>query len=105
MYAIYTPYVTEYIYQEFYRKQEEDISLHQMIWVTGEEERIYLEFGEHLKEVIANVRKHKTEHQMSMKDVIPELMITCPKKFAAFYKMTEKDIKACTGAEKIVLRN
>ncbi|MDY3910126.1 MAG: hypothetical protein SOZ48_10410 [Eubacterium sp.] len=25
MYAIYTPYVTEYIYQDFYRKQEEDI--------------------------------------------------------------------------------
>ena len=42
---------------------------------------------------------------MSMKDSIPELIITCPKKFRDFYKKSEKDIKACTGAEKIIIRN
>ena len=104
LYAIYTPYVTEYIYQDFYRKYEKEISLHQTIWEIKPEERIYIEFGEHLKEVIARVRKEKTEKQMSMKDSIPELIITCPKKFRDFYKKSEKDIKACTGAQNIIIR-
>lgn len=104
LYAIYTPYVTEYLYQEFYRQYEKEISLHQTLWETGREERNYIEFGEHLKNVIADVRRSKTEKQMSMKDSIPELVITCPKKFRDFYRKTEKDIKACTGAGRIVIR-
>ena len=105
LYAIYTPYVTEYIYQDFYRKTEKEISLHETLWKVTETDGIYVEFGEHLKEVIAEVRKSKTERKMSMKDSIPELIITCPKKFRDFYKKSEKDIKACTGAEKIIIRN
>lgn len=58
----------------------------------------------HLKELIAGVRKVKTEKQMSMKDSIPELTITCPGKYKGFYLKSEKDIKACTGAQKILIR-
>nr|MDE6622041.1 valine--tRNA ligase [Lachnospiraceae bacterium] len=105
LYAIYTPYMTEYIYQDFYRQYEKEISLHQTLWETAKTEQIYLEFGEHLKNVIANVRREKTEKQMSMKDAIPELIITCPKKFRDFYKKSVKDIRACTGAERVVFRN
>lgn len=107
LYAIYTPYVTEYIYQEFYRKEgyEKELSLHQTLWKTGEAEPVYIEFGEHLKAVIAEVRREKSEKQMSMKDTIPELMITCPKKFRDFYQKSEKDVKACTGAGQIVFRD
>lgn len=105
LYAIYTPYMTEYIYQDFYRQYEKEISLHQTLWETAKTEQIYLEFGEHLKNVIANVRREKTEKQMSMKDTIPELISTCPKKFRDFYKKSEKDIRACTGAERVVFRN
>lgn len=107
LYAIYTPYVTEYIYQEFYRKDgyEREISLHKTLWETGKSEQVYIEFGEHLKAVIAEVRREKTEKQMSMKDTIPELVITCPKKFRDFYEKSEKDIMACTGAGRIVFRD
>ena len=104
LYAIYTPHITEYIYQEFYRKYEKEISLHETIWEATETDGIYVEFGEHLKGIIAEVRKSKTEQKMSMKNLIPELIITCPKKFREFYKKSEKDIRACTGAEKIVIR-
>lgn len=79
--------------------------MHKTQWEIKKEEAIYLEFGEHLKEIIAEVGKRKTENQMSMNDSIPELIITCPKRFRDFYKQSEKDIKACTGAEKIVIRN
>lgn len=105
LYAIYTPYITEYIYQDFYRKYETEISLHQTLWETHKKEEIYLEFGEHLKNIIADVRKEKTEKQMSMKAPVLELIITCPKKLKVFYKKSEKDIKACTGAEKLTIRN
>lgn len=104
LYAIYTPYVTEYIYQEFYRNYEAEISLHQTLWETRKSEPVYIEFGSHLKAVIARVRKEKSERQMSMKDRIPELVITCPKRFRDFYRRSEKDIRACTGAERIVYR-
>ena len=76
-----------------------------MVWSVKETKNCYIEFGEHIKAVLADVRRQKTEKQMSMKDTIPELIITCPKKYKDFYKKTEKDIKACTGAEKIVFRN
>ncbi|MBQ4521996.1 MAG: valine--tRNA ligase [Lachnospiraceae bacterium] len=102
LYAIYTPYVTEYIYQDFYKKYEKNISLHQMMWKTKKSEDIYIQFGEHVKGIIADVRKSKTEKQMSMKDTIPELIVTCPKKYRDFYKKTEGDLRACTGAENII---
>ncbi len=105
LYAIYTPYITEYIYQDFYRNYEKEISLHQTLWKTHTEERVYIDFGEHLKEVIANVRRDKTERQLSIKEPIPELLITCPKKFHDFYRKSENDIKACTGAERIIIRS
>lgn len=104
LYAIYTPYMTDYIYQDFYRQYEKEISLHQTLWEIRSTEQIYIEFGEHLKSIIANVRREKTEKQMSMKDTIPELIITCPQKFRDFYRKSEKDIKACTGADKITFR-
>lgn len=105
LYAIYTPYVTEYIYQEFYRQFEKSISLHQMLWKHEDSEEIYIEFGEKIKDVIADVRKEKTEKQMSMKDTIPELTITCKKKYREAFKASEMDLKACTGAEKIIIRS
>lgn len=105
LYAIYTPYVTDYIYQDFFRKQEKETSLHQTLWTMKDVDDIYIGFGEHIKEVIAEVRKNKTEKQMSMKDTLPELIITCPKKYRDFYRKTEKDIKACTGAETLIFRS
>lgn len=84
---------------------EPEISLHQTVWNTKKPENAYIEFGEHIKEAIVEVRKYKTENQMSMKDMLPELILTCPKKFRDFYKKTEKDLKACTRAEKINFRS
>lgn len=39
---------TEYIYQDFYSKYENEVSLHQMIWITKKPNGIYIEFGEHV---------------------------------------------------------
>lgn len=102
LYAIYTPFVTEYIYQDFFRGKESEISIHQTIWKAEKPHKLYLKFGEHIKQEISEVRKFKTENQMSMKDSIPELKIKTPERFRAFYEKTEKDLKACTSAETII---
>ena len=57
-----------------------------------------------MKETISHVRKAKTEKQMSMKDPIPELIIPCPAELGDLYRKSEKDIMACTGAEKVLFR-
>lgn len=105
LYAIYTPYVTDYIYQSLYRKHEEEISLHRTLWTGRKADSVYLEFGGHIKGVIAQVRKDKTQRQLSMKDSIEELVITCPRRFVRFYEASKPDIMACTGAKKIRIRN
>ncbi|MDE5590309.1 MAG: class I tRNA ligase family protein, partial [Acetatifactor sp.] len=102
LYAIYTPYMTEYIYQSFYRQYEKELSLHQTLWITGQVRDEYLAFGAHLESVIAQVRKDKSEKQMSMKDSLPELVISCPESLREFYEKSLGDIMACTGAGKIV---
>lgn len=101
LYVIYTPYVTDYIYKDFYEKYEKEISIHKTTWHTSEINYSYIEFGEHIKEVIAKVRKNKTENQLSMKDKIPKLIIDCPDKFKEMYNDTIHNLMACTGAENI----
>ena len=59
LYAVYTPFITEYIYQEFYRKYEKEQSIHQMVWDKKEADKSYLEFGEEVKGVIGTVRREK----------------------------------------------
>ena len=105
LYAIYTPYMTDYIFQEYYRQYEKEISLHQTIWQTKTTQTEYLEFGEHVKATLTQVRKDKTQKQMSMKDPIEKLTITCPKAYREFYQKTLGDLYACTAAEKIMIRS
>lgn len=104
LYAIYTPYMTEYIYQDFYKKYEAEPSLHLTLWTTGPVQEEALAFGAHLENVIAQVRKEKSEKQMSMKDPLPKLVISCPEGLRESYEKSLGDIAACTGAEKIVLQ-
>ncbi|MBQ7810625.1 MAG: valine--tRNA ligase [Clostridia bacterium] len=105
LYAIYTPFVTEYIYQDFFRAKEKELSIHQTNWSAETPEQLYIDFGEHIKQEISEVRKYKTENQMSMKDSIPELRINTPEEFREFYEKTEMDLKACTSAETIIFQS
>ena len=105
LYAIYTPHMTEYIYQQYYRTFEREGSLHQTLWkIEGEDSNI-LEFGQRLMAVIGEVRKGKAEKQLSMKEELEELIITTPASMAKYFAATEKDIKACTGARKLIIRS
>lgn len=105
LYAIYVPHITEYIYQEFFRQHEKSISLHVLRWdsVTSINEDIIL-FGEKLKDIIAETRKYKTEHALSMKDEIDKVNIQADDKFKELFIQTKGDIKACCRAKNIILQ-
>lgn len=104
LYAIYTPHITEYIYQQFFRRYETEKSLHGTQWSWEKADEDMLEFGQHLISVIGGVRKEKSERQVSMKEGLKELVITCPSRMVKYYRQTEGDIKACTGAKRIIIR-
>lgn len=105
LYAIYTPHVTEYIYQQFFCQYEKLPSLHSTLWKKEETDRNIMEFGQQLMRIIGEVRKEKAERQVSMKEQIPELIITCTAGLARYFEQTEGDLKACTGAGKILIRS
>ncbi len=105
LYAIYTPHMTEYIYQQYYRDLEKEGSLHQTQWKIEEEDSSMLEFGQRLMAVIGEVRKGKAEKQLSMKEELEEVIITAPAFMAKYFAASEKDIKACTGARKLIIRS
>lgn len=103
MYAVYVPHITEYLYQEFFRKYEPELSLHQKLWKKAEKsDEDILSFGTNMKELISGVRRYKTEHQMSMKDEIGSLQLRCPEWMEGYYMQTELDLSACTGAREIL---
>ena len=105
LYAIYVPHITEYIYQDFFRKHEKSISLHRLCWETEEtvDENIIL-FGEKLKDVIAEIRKYKTGKALSMKAEIEKVVIEADEKLVGLFEQTINDIKACCHAKEIEIR-
>ena len=102
LYAISVPHITEYIYQAFFRLNEDSISLHTLCWEKEMliDEEIIL-FGEKLKGIIAEMRKYKSEHSLSMKEEIPEVVVMTDDQHVDLFKQTVKDIKACCKAKEV----
>lgn len=102
LYGIYVPHITEYIYQEFFKRHENSISLHRLYWETEKsiDDEIIV-FGEKLKDIIAETRKYKSESSLSIKTEIEEVVITADDKLMKLFKQTIGDIKACCRAKEI----
>lgn len=105
LYSIYVPHITEYIYQSFFRQHEKNTSLHSLQWESIEAvDEELIQFGNRLKDAIAETRKYKTEHALSLKAEIDELTIKTEDKFKEWFMLTAGDIKACCSARKIVFK-
>lgn len=102
LYAIYVPHITEYIYQEYFRQYEKEASIHLTHWVKpSHTDNEFILFGENLKDIIFEMRKYKSEHNLSMRAEMDILDIHTDRRFKEWFIRTEKDIKACTKAAKI----
>ncbi|GAU78236.1 valine--tRNA ligase [Fusibacter sp. 3D3] len=106
LYAIFTPHITEYIYQIFYSDKEQFESLHQMRWceITLLKDH-YLIYGDTIKTAIAEVRKYKSEKALSLKSEIDEVIIECPKEIQEMIFDNKMDIIACCNAKRLILNN
>ena len=94
--------ISGYIYQEFFRRYEKEVSIHLTHWVKPTSiENDLINFGEHLKNVLFEMRRYKSEHNLSMRDEMAVLEIHTEKRFLKWFHQTEKDIRACTRTKKI----
>ncbi len=102
LYAIYVPHITEYIYQEFFRKHEKVISIHKLLWEKESEiDNDIINFGNELKSIIAETRKYKSENSLSVKSDMDELVINTEEKYVDLFNKTIKDLVACCHAKEI----
>jgi valyl-tRNA synthetase len=103
LYAIYVPYITEEIYQCYYRNFEKSSSIHSLQWSmkSKTEDKELLSFGENLKSIIGQVRRYKSERNLSLKEPICCLRITALDKQEGYIRKSLMDIKHCTKAEEI----
>lgn len=102
LYAIYVPHITEYIYQGFFRQHEKEVSIHLTHWDKPLQiNDDFILFGDHLKSAITEVRKYKSERNLSMRSEIDTLTVQTKQCFGEWWSQTEKDILACTRAAEV----
>ncbi|NLN24178.1 MAG: valine--tRNA ligase [Bacteroidetes bacterium] len=104
LYSIYVPHLTEYIYQGFFKQHIGIVSIHLLKWEKPTPtDQSLLEFGEVLKNAISDMRKYKSENNLSMRAEI-ELLEVESGKFYDWMMQSEKDMKACSNAKEIVIK-
>ncbi len=98
--APFLVYITEEIYQNFYKQFESEKSIH-LTKYPEFNSKLYSEeninLGDKFIEIVSQVRRFKAEKQMSMKEEIKKLEITCDKKLKEFIENSIKDLKAVTS--------
>jgi len=75
MYAPFMPHITEEIYHRLFSKYEGKISIHLEPW-PEKYEKIFLDEGRIVKEIIASLRRYKNENNLR---VLNEVIIISPK--------------------------
>ena len=105
MYAPYLPHVTETLYQQIYRPTVETISIHQTRFATVQQPHAFEQsksVATSIIEIVSQVRKLKTERQLSLKTTLNSLTINVPtSELAATLKQYDQIIKGVTQALEI----
>ena len=97
------PFVTEEIYQVFYKQFEKIESIHLTeypIYNKNFANQKFIDLGNRFVEVVGIVRRYKAEKQLSMKAEIEKLEITCDDDLKIFVQDSLSDLKAVTSAKK-----
>lgn len=98
LYAIYIPHVTEEIYQTFFLSHEKITSIHQThfpdeIFVIQWEQKDLLQKSfVHVEYLVQEVRKYKTQQQISMGAELEKIMVTASVEFTDAIKQFADDV-------------
>ncbi len=119
MMAPITPYITEEVYQQFFKEKESSkqtgkqksetnatSSIHTTSWPNGKITNIDLdceEIGDQAVEIIQAIRKYKSENKLSLKEEINTLILIKEddKSFQDKIKQVEDDLKAVLHVKNI----
>jgi valyl-tRNA synthetase len=91
------PFITEEIYQTYFRKQEKDKSIHISTWPDIKKEQKTDEFDLFI-EILSKIRQEKTKAQKSMKS---EIILTMDKAAYAKLKDLLQDLKDVSNSKEI----
>ena len=101
MYSPFVPHITEYIYQDLYRAKEKDKLLVNSVYANETYDKKLIELGEDIKKVLFEVRKYKSDRNMSMKEPIGCIDIYTSLDNLKLLRDSLLDIQACTWTENI----
>lgn len=104
MYAPYLPHITEYLYQKLFKSTHNDKSLHltqlpQSLTVDKD----YQENMNIILEIIAQVRKLKTEQQLALRIELDSLTVFVPARFKQMIMQQEAIIKGVCKAHNFII--
>ncbi len=101
MFAPIMPYVTEKIYQDYFRKNEKEKSIHISSWPgkVNVDGKVNEEIFNVLLETIFKIRKEKSSNKKSMNS---EIVLTLEKKDYALLEPVLLDLKNVTNSKEIV---
>ncbi len=94
------PHITEEIYQLYFAQHEKKQSIHISSWPKTHEIKA-TDAGDRGVDIINTVRKYKSEHQLSMKEELKQLVIV-GEEIESKLKLIEDDLKAVLNAKEIV---
>jgi len=98
------PFITEEIYQDFFKKTEKDKSIHISKWPEYNKTLVddkTEEAGDAMVEIIGAVRREKTKKQQSLGSPVKQITIECKKELQKHIEESIEDLKAVTKAEKV----
>lgn len=102
LYAIYVPHLTESLYLEHYKTFESSPSLHLLTWETDATyDPALISFGELIKTSISEVRKYKSENNLSLKAEMPLMTLPSFDEQPSWITQTLPDLQACCNATEI----
>ena len=104
LFAPIMPFITEEIYQMYFKNIEKNKSIHLSMWPEFNEKLIDEEAelsGEKAIEIITEVRKYKSIKQVSIKEEISSIKINCSDKEQKAILKVEKDIKAAGNIKEV----
>ena len=102
------PHITEEIYQLFFVQKESSKSIHLSSWPSYHKELIDEKaelVGDLGLDIIDTVRKYKSEHKLSMKEELKELIVVSEEQdFQKMIMSIEKDLRAVLNVQTILFK-
>lgn len=101
------PHITEAVYQEHFAKKEKCKSVHISQWPVADMNAIQEQdeaTGDLVVRIIGDVRKKKSEKNLSLKTEVTQLIITCAKEEQKGIESALDDLQATTISKEIVFK-